>query len=482
MVTRRQFLKGLSFGAAAALFSPFMRSIEAAANGPRRMVIFVEGNGIEPHFFLPDATKTAIEAAGADPLDGVRYLYTRYQHDAPVVTESAGIGSARSLGAMAPLQDKSAIVLGLSSKVCGGGHSTETGALSCTRSQPGAPAGPTIDHVLSTLPEVRATAPFQAVRLGVVGGNTRLNYSTCAYGVRKPAPITADPSTAFQSLFGSVAQGAGMQSFRERSQLLDFALADVNRALSAFSGNSRERQKLERYLESLENAATRQEQILNMEPTLRAVKPAEPADSPLYTSEAPLDRLQAQVDIGTSALLGGLTNVVVIALGTGTRYFSLQYPSLIDLYPEGDMVGGHDVRHYAEDGAAGYIELLANITDRHVGMMAQMAQALDATPEAGGEGTMLDNTLMLYMSDNGEKHHSKAEEWPMLLVGGQNLGFRTDGRSVVFPRVGNDANRQVSNMFNTLGHAAGMELNDFGAEGPSRIAEGPLSEIWAPPT
>ena len=36
---------------------------------------------------------------------------------------------------------------------------------------------------------------------------------------------------------------------------------------------------------------------------------------------------------------------------------------------------------------------------------------------------MLDNTLLLHMSDNGEKDHSNAEEWAMLLVGGNNMGF-----------------------------------------------------------
>jgi hypothetical protein len=36
----------------------------------------------------------------------------------------------------------------------------------------------------------------------------------------------------------------------------------------------------------------------------------------------------------------------------------------------------------------------------------------------------------------------------------------------------------VSNLFNTLGHAAGVPLDDFGAEGLTRVAEGPLSELY----
>jgi hypothetical protein len=124
--------------------------------------------------------------------------------------------------------------------------------------------------------------------------------------------------------------------------------------------------------------------------------------------------------------VGGLTNVIVIALGTGSRHFALQYESLLSLYPGGDLLGGHDVRHAAEDGNQGYVDLLTAISGQHVAMMGGMARSLASTPEAGGNGTMLDNTLLLYMSDNGEKHHSQADEWPILALGGQNNCFATD--------------------------------------------------------
>ncbi len=483
--TRRTFLKTLGLGAGAALFAPFLGNVFAAGDRPRRFVIFVEGNGIEPHNFLSSATASALEAAGAEDLAATRHLYRSYRHDSPVLTQSSGLSDAPSLGSLGAvngqpsLEDKAAVVLGLSSKITGGGHSTEAGALSCTRSPVGSPTDMTIDHYLATLEGVRNGAPFAAVRLGVAGGDTRLNYSTCAFGPDRPAPITCDPTMAFNSLFGSVASGAGAARFTERRELLDFAVADVDRALENFSGNSVERRKLERYLESLENMVNRQEKIQAMQGPLEAVKPDEPSESALYTSDSPLDRLQAQVDMATAALIGGLTNVVVIALGTGAHHFALQYPSLIDLYPDQEMLGGHDARHAAEHGNQAFVDLLTAITDRHVSMMASMARALDATPEATADGTMLDNTLMVYMSDNGEKHHSRAEEWPMLLVGGSALGFETDGRSVVFPANGNDNNRQVSNLFNCLGHAAGADLNTFGHEGNTRIAEGPLTEIWS---
>lgn len=107
------------------------------------------------------------------------------------------------------------------------------------------------------------------------------------------------------------------------------------------------------------------------------------------------------------------------------------------------------------------------------------AYPLAATPEVGASGSMLDHTAIVFMSDNGEQHHSTAAEWPTLVLGGNALGLLTDGRTVIYPEMGQTNNRQVSNLFNTLGHAAGdADFNTFGNEGPTRIAPGPLSELY----
>jgi len=110
-------------------------------------------------------------------------------------------------------------------------------------------------------------------------------------------------------------------------------------------------------------------------------------------------------------------------------------------------------------------------------MTTRLARNLKAVSE--GEGTMLDNTAIVFMSDNGEQHHSTASEWPMLLLGGSAMGLQTGGRTLFYPGLGQGSHRQVSNFFNTLGHAAGASLNDFGSEGPTRVAEGPLSELMS---
>jgi hypothetical protein len=193
------------------------------------------------------------------------------------------------------------------------------------------------------------------------------------------------------------------------------------------------------------------------------------------------DRLQAQVDMVTAGLIGGLTQVAVVSCAAGNDW-AARYPELMTAHGLQANASAHDgLRHVAGNGTDlenAAVRVLTDATSHQVGAMAYMARQLASVPE--GDGTMLDRTVLVYLSDNGEMHHSNAEEWASLLIGGSGLGLRTDGRSVVYPKIGRANHRQVSNLFNTLGHAAGLDLNTFGGESEEqRVAAGPLSELLA---
>lgn len=471
---RRAFLGGLGGLAGAGLFAPLLR--QAWADGPsaRRFVFIVEGNGTEPVNLMSPGARAAIDAHASSSTEGRREFSERYGHES-VLSVYDDLSAAISLDPLAAggldLTGLSSVVLGLSSTITGGGHTTNFGALSCTRSTPGRSGGPTIDAVLAALPEVRGGAPFDAVRLGVTSTGSSMNTSTCAYGAGNAAPVVMNPSQAFVNLFGAVGDASSRAAFARKGQLLDYAMDDVRAALAASSGSADARAKLEAYLASLEAVSARQQQLSDLSDVLAAVAPADPSSSALYSSEDPLELLQAHVDLVQAALIGGLTNVAVLAVGTGGG-FDLAYPSLIEDFHR------HDIHHMGLISADEAIPVIAAATRDLVSKAAGLARALAEVPEDGG--SMLDNTLIVLMSDNGEQHHSEGIEWPLLLIGGQNLGFLNDGRSTVFPGVNSAENRQLSNFFNTLGYAAGQELDDFGDEGSGRIALGPLSELWEP--
>jgi hypothetical protein len=471
--TRRRLLTGLGTAAGATLLAPFLRSVARAdpAAPPRRFVFFVEGNGIEPVCMMSAGARAAIDAEISRSTVGERYFPSLYGHDAPLEVVD-DLSTARSLAALGTdLAPRALQVLGLSSLINGGGHTTYCGALSSTRSSPERPGGITIDALLAAMPAVRGDTPFDALRVGVHALPAALGQSTCAYGVDRAAPILMDPAVAYTNTFGSAAVGSAGAAFARRGDLLDFAHGDVTRALAAFSGNSEERAKLEQYLQSIEAIQVRQSRLASMGSQLSLVAPPSPASNPLVGTSDPMRTLQAQVQLATAALLGELTHVVVIASGTGPG-FDLRYPSIWA------SSARHDLHHRSHNRQA-YIDAIHDVTAGHVAMFADMARTLAATPEPGHTGSMLDHTTMVLMSDNGERHHSRSEEYPALIVGGNAMGMRTDGRTVVFPGVRNAHNRQLSNLFNTLCHAAGSPVDDFGAEGPARIAEGPLSELWS---
>lgn len=447
---------------------------------PKRFVIFLEGNGTRPKCMRDPETLATLEGIAGTPVESSR----DYAHEDPVLVPAAPLSEAIALSALAgdqdavSLVDRAALVLGLSATNLGGGHSTDHGALSASKSS-GGPTGPTIESVLSQIPGVRGATPFDAVRVGTGAGTSPLNYSSCAFAAGKPAPVLLEPSASFSTLFGSVSAGQAAADFQARKQLLAFALEDVQAELAAGVPSSRARVKLETYETSLLEQIARDEQLEAMQDALSAAKPAEPGelDPDPYSSDSPLAKLGMQVDIAIGSLLAGLTNVVVVTMGAGAYYWSQEYPSLVDLYPGGQMLAGHDLRH--GEGEA-YYQVLYELSNRYVGEMCRVARALEAVPEEGG--TMLDNTLLLYLSDTGEKHHSNAEEFAMLLLGGNNMGFQTDGRSVSYPKAGHANNRQLSNLYNTMLHAAGQPTDDFGHANPaSRVAEGPLSELWLAP-
>jgi hypothetical protein len=128
MITRRRLLTSSALLAGGALLtSPFTsRRGHAADSYPRRVVIFIEGNGIRPECVMDPLTRQTLESIAGKPIASNR----DYGHADPVITAKAPLDQARSLGALAAqgqelsLVERSALVLGLSATQVGGGHSS----------------------------------------------------------------------------------------------------------------------------------------------------------------------------------------------------------------------------------------------------------------------------------------------------------------------------------------------------------------------
>lgn len=496
-LSRRALLRGLAGSAGGALLLPLMsRLTEAAPSVTPRFVFIVEGNCYEPITVLDPQTTTAINQGAKSPITAAdRWWYSSYGHTSPLMVQSTQFANTKALGAIETngLSGQTAVLFGLSSRITGGGHSAQHGVLSSTRTVGGMPSGPTIDAALALVSAVRGTTPYDAIRLGSAFDlSMRLNYGTCAYDRGRPAPLIVDPYAAYSTLFGLVGSPTEQAAFDQRGNLVDFALADVKASLATFGGNSVERAKLETYLASLEDGKKRQGQLTSMRDALVPLAPQSPSTNPLYDQNKSndnnaLERFAGQLELATAALRGELTHVAVIGCGTGGS-FDMTYPTAT---PTGNRnITRHNL-HHGSAGDATYLQTIHDITKQQIDAIVQyMALPLKNTPDPMG-GTLLDNTVIVFIGDNGEQHHATGSEFPVVLIGGSALGLQTGGRTIVYPGVdtGGTGHRQVSNLWATLAKLAGatpiqvgttkVDFDQFGAEGPGRIAPGPLSELLA---
>lgn len=467
-LSRRRFIRAMGLGAGAAIVSPLVHRAfaEGDMNTPKRVVICMNGNGIEQHNFMSDPARAA--GTDADMLQEVM----------------GGLETAPALSALAggngelDLRPHTAALIGLSSTITGGSHTTQYKSLSCSKGR-----AQTVDSWLADC--LHGDQPFRALRLGSVESeNTTLQYGMCMDNPSRQLPIIANPVQGHATVFGSLASGQAGEDFANNGKLFEFALTDAQRAVTSFVGSSRERAKLENYANALEEMRTLQQRLIDSETTMRMVAGAngiDPEDGTLLQSAHPLTRLEAQYRIATAALMGDLTRTVVLTSSTGSAFSHTRYTSLTSIFTEDSNFDGtvpwrHGVCHEA-GGNATYQKVLDRVIGRQVELIAQLARDLASVPE--GNGTMLDHTVIVFMSDNGSTHHSTAQNWPMLVIGGSEIGISTGGRSLIYPSYGKVANKRVSNVFSSLGHMVGYrdDAANFGGEPDKETAGGPLSEL-----
>ena len=128
------------------------------------------------------------------------------------------------------------------------------------------------------------------------------------------------------------------------------------------------------------------------------------------------------------------------------------------------------------------VEARTRIRTFQIEQIARVAAKLAAIPER--DGTMLDNTLIVYLSDAAEQHHRVCLQWPFVLVGGlgKTLKRTKGGRYLHYTGYERDGHHTIANLYNTLLHAVGNPTDMFGRLDLSldpAIQHGPLAELMA---
>lgn len=456
MLNRREFFRGSSLGIGGLFFAPFIRQLKAATEAggqPARVVFFVQGNGLYPD---------DMQLAGIERLPEPDVL-----EDRPLT----GHRFPRAVAPLEPFADRMCFVHGLSGRVALGNHGMGMGALGCFPGQKAA-FMETIDAALAkALPGL-----FRHVGLGVESSPAdTIIFNVSAWEKGFPMPTQCNPLLAHQALF-ALAGGAPVQrKFLANTQLFDFLAEDVKRMQARLDGF--EKAKLEHYLNALESMSHRQSALVKL--TERIALAAPEVDDRFGRRSYAFQRLEAQFEIAAGALIAGLTHVVTVSSGAGQDQTGVSFDGT-ELGLDAGPIPSHEVGHNQVVKETSAAELHIRTRQRHCQKLAAFVRKLDSIPE--GDGTMMDNTVVVYLSDAAEAHHPEAREWPLILIGDLGGRLLTKNRYLRFPWYGKPGHRTVAAFYMSLLHAVGDRRDRFGLPDPKLKdlnQSGPLTEVLA---
>ncbi|MDB6150961.1 MAG: hypothetical protein JWQ44_2409 [Chthoniobacter sp.] len=256
-----------------------------------------------------------------------------------------------------------------------------------------------------------------------------------------PVPMEVYPSLAFDSLFEN-------RGNKRTQSILDRIKADASSLSRKIS--SEDNRKLDEYLTSVREVEKRVDRMRGEQG--RAEERAKDRGRSLFTMNRPdnglpediRDHMKLMCDIVALAFQSDKTRVATLVLCRDLS--GLFYPFL-------DV---RDAHHSASHNDKS--EAYERISRYYVSNLAYLASRLDAMPE--GEGTVLDNTCLLYLSNmwSGERHDNT--RLPVLTLGGLGGALQT-GRVLDFSEAG-DENRKLCSLHLSLMDRLGVQLPRFG--------------------
>jgi hypothetical protein len=421
-LSRREFVRRLGVSTAAANFLFALPSLGWAATASRkkRVVFVFSPNGVIPKHFWPDS-------------------------------EGENFELKRILEPLAPWKEQLLTLEGVDNKIKGDGDGHMRGIgclLTGVELFPGdvqggsdTPAGWSmgisldqhLKNALQANPDTHTR--FGSLEFGVMVPDRADTWTRWSYaGPNQPIAPISDPYQMFDRLYGQTHNRAMLAS------VLDDLSEDFRRIDKLVSAE--DRQILQQHVEMVRTVEQELKAELehgdqDKEKVGHAVPKLPPNVEQENDNMPKLSRMQS--DLLVNSFAADFTRVASIQITNSVGNPRMRWLDIDE--------GHHSISHEPDSNEEAY-ERLIKINTWYCEQVAYLAKRLAETPEPGGDGSLLDNTTIIWTNELGKGNSHTRNDIPFVMVGG-GLGFKM-GRAMKFDSVPH--NRLLLSISEAMGH------------------------------
>lgn len=457
--SRREFLRDLGISAAALPFVLNLPSLGFANQQARkqRLVVMFSPNGVVPKTFWPD-------------------------------DEGSEFTLKESLTPLEPFKDRLLTLHGVCDRVRGDGdnHMRGIGCLLTgvelfpgniqggSHTPAGWASGLSIDQEIKNFLQAKdeTRTRFGSLEFGVMVPEradtwTRMSYS----GPNKPITPIDDPYQMFAKLYGKIKDRESLKS------ILDDLQADLKKLASSVSAEDRQ------LLEEQTTFVRELEQELKADATQsvgHAVPELEPGIKEDNDNMPKLCKLQ--IDLMVNSFASDFARVATFQITNSVGQAKMRWLDISE--------GHHEISH-SPDSDEKAQDKLTRINKWYAEQLAYLAKRLSETPEPGGQGSLLDNTTIVWTNELGKGNSHTLDNIPFVLLG-NGLDFKM-GRALNYDKTPPSrllnaidqaadfvAGKSIkpgkvahNRLLMSLAHGFGHHITKFG--NPDFCGDGPLS-------
>ena len=241
----------------------------------------------------------------------------------------------------------------------------------------------------------------------VLGGQCEAGYS-CAYmntiswrTPTTPLPVENNPSVVFERLFGEGGtQEERLERMTKKRSVLDRVNDDLTRLRSTLGPSDRLR--IAEYMDTVREVERRVQQAEELSANSTLAVPDRPVGIPTRFD----DHVKLLFDLQHLAFQADITRVFTLMYGRELN--SRAFPEINIVEPH------HGLSHHGDRPEN--IEKYSKVNTFHMQQFAYFLEKLKSTPD--GDGTLLDNTMLLYGAGFSNPNVHRHIDLPLVVAGG----------------------------------------------------------------